>query len=69
MPNGVLPRPAFAVFGDQAGASKRVAPIGFDLSNRGHGLVRRSVPVEAAFSKLPPRATKCCPNDLAGLQT
>ena len=30
-------------FGSRTGASERVAPIGFDLSERGHGLVGRSV--------------------------
>ena len=52
MPDGVLPRPAFAVFGGRTGASERVAPIGFDLSERGHGLVGRSVTMEATFSEI-----------------
>jgi hypothetical protein len=32
VPDGVLPRPAFAIFSGRAGTSERVAPIGFDLS-------------------------------------
>jgi hypothetical protein len=64
VPDRVLPRPAFAVFSGRTGTSERVAPIGFDLSERGHGLVGRSVTVEATFSETPLRsgivATGCC---------
>jgi hypothetical protein len=41
MPDGVLRRTAFAVCGGRTGTSERVAPIGFDLSERGHGWVVR----------------------------
>jgi hypothetical protein len=56
VPDRVLPRPAFAVFGCRTGTSERVAPIGFDLSERGHGLVGRSVRMETTFTKPPPRS-------------
>jgi hypothetical protein len=54
MPGGVLPRSAFAVFGGRT--SGRVAPIGFDLSERGHGVVGRSV--EATFTETPLRSSQ-----------
>jgi hypothetical protein len=63
VPDGILPRSAFAVFRRRTGTSERVARIGFVLSEWGHGLVVRSVAMEARFSKSPRRsgivATEC----------
>jgi hypothetical protein len=35
VPDGISARTILAFFGNWTGASERVAPIGFDLSNRG----------------------------------
>jgi hypothetical protein len=38
MPDSIVPRPPFAVLSLWAGAAQRIAPIGFDLSERSHPL-------------------------------
>src|SRR5580704_4809497 len=47
VPDSILPRPAFAFFGIWTGASERVTAVGFDLSERGHGMVGPSAMIDA----------------------
>jgi hypothetical protein len=39
MPNGVLPRPTFAIVSGRSGASKGIASVSFDLPKRRHSVL------------------------------